>query len=231
MTLSKQILAKIKSEKIFPQKKWVFMAKNYGIWFLVVLGIILLGVFVGNFIYEIAMGEWDIMHRFPGGRLYFISQLLPLLWLLGIVSAFIFAFFIFRRTKHGYRYSILAASGIIFIFSSIAGVVLLSTPLPPKFREFRMQHFQQGFDSHKWMNPAKGFLFGEILVIKPQLFILNAVDDSLWEVDISEAHIPLCLHLVPKIRVRVIGKDLGENKFLADFVKDGKVNRRPKNRR
>jgi hypothetical protein len=219
--ISNQIIAKIKSEKISPREKWIFLIKNYGIWVLAILGIVLVGVFVGNTIHEIAMKEWDIMHRFPGGRLCFALHVLPLLWLFGIASAFVFAFFIIRKTKHGYRHGVLALSGAILVVSSVAGVVLLSTPLPPKFRQFRMNHFIENFDAREWMNPEEGFLFGEILEVKDKFFVLNSVDNSVWEVDVSEAKIPLRLQLTQGIKVRVIGKNLGDNKFSADFVKAG----------
>jgi hypothetical protein len=219
--ISKDILAKIKSEKISPHEKWIFLAKNYGIWSLSIMGIILAGIFVGNAIHEVAMGEWDIMHRFPGGRPNFLFHAIPFLWLLGVTSAFALAFFLLRQTKRGYKYGILAISGVIFIASGICGVALLSTTLPPKFREFRMEHLPPNFDSQRWMNPSEGFLFGEILVIEDKLFLLDALDNSVWEVDITEARIPPRLNLTEGMKVRVIGEDLGENKFSADFVKSG----------
>lgn len=219
--LSKNVLAKIKKDNISPREKWIFLAKNYGMWALAVVGIILAGIFVGNVIHEVMLGEWDIMHRFPGGQAHFLLQAIPFLWLLGLMAAFAFAYFLLRKTKRGYRFGMLAISGGIFVVSSVFGVALLSTPLPPKLREVRMEHFPPRFEQQRWMNPEQGFLFGEILSVDDQLFLLNAIDESVWEVDISEARIPPHLELDESLRVRVIGEDLGENTFLAEFVKEG----------
>jgi len=217
--LSEKILAKIKSENISPREKWIFLVKNYGIWVLAILGIVLAGVFVGNIISDLHSAEWDIMHRFPGGKPNFLFHTIPFLWLFGIASAFTFTFFLLRKTKHGYRFGILAISGTILIVSSIAGVALLSTPLPPKFREFRMQNFPPSFEASEWNNPSEGFLFGEILEVGEKILILNAFDESIWEVDVSEARIPPLLKLKEKLKVRVIGKQIRDGKFRADFVK------------
>jgi len=223
--LSKKILAKIESQKISPRGKWIFFLKNYGVWIAVVLGIIFVGIFLSNVIHEFVMGEWDIYARFPGGKANFIFHTIPFLWLLGIISAFAFAYFLFRKTRRGYRFGILTISGAIFIVSGICGIALFSTPLPPKFREFRMQHFQSDFDSQKWMNPSEGFLFGEILEAETEgeFFILNAIDNSVWEVDISIARIPRFLELRKGEDVRVIGEQIREGKFKADFVKSGNL--------
>ena len=72
--LSKKILDKIKSEKISPREKWVFLAKNYGVWLLAIFGIVLAGIFVGNFVSDLLLAEWDIFPRFPGGRINFLAN-------------------------------------------------------------------------------------------------------------------------------------------------------------
>jgi hypothetical protein len=217
--LSKKILARIKSEKISPHEKWIFLAKNYGIWVLAILGILLAGIFTGNLIHEFAMEEWDIAHHFPGGRANFLFHAIPFLWLFGIASTFAFAFFLLRKTKKGYKFGILAISGVIFIASGVCGVALLSTPLPPKFREFRMHNFPPAFEAGEWNNPEEGLLFGEIVELGEKILILDAFDESVWEVDISEAKIPPQFELIVGMKIRAIGEKISEGKFEAEFIK------------
>lgn len=220
--LSEKILDKIKSEKISPREKWIFLAKNYGIWVLAILGILLAGIFTGNLIHEFAMEEWDIAHHFPGGRANFLFHAIPFLWLFGIASTFAFAFFLLRKTKKGYKFGILAISGVIFIASGVCGVALLSTPLPPKFREFRMQNFPPPFEASEWNNPSEGLLLGEIIEIGEKILILDAFDESIWEVDISDAKIPPVLELIVGMKIRVIGEKISDGKFEAEFIKPEK---------
>ncbi|MFH1375408.1 MAG: hypothetical protein ABIH35_01925 [Patescibacteria group bacterium] len=219
--LSKQVLAKIKSEKISPKEKWTFLVRNYGIWVLAVLALILAGVFVGNAIHDLSFGEWGIMHRFPGGRWHFLRHALPLLWLVGITAAFIFAFALLRKTKRGYRYGTLVIAGVTLLTSVIGGLALLRTPLPRQILDFRMEHFPREFIKTEWMNPEEGLIFGEIIETGETILILNALDSSLWEVDISEALTPPFLELELGVDVRVIGEKIGEGKFKAEFVRPG----------
>lgn len=219
--LSKKILEKIKSEKISPRERWIFLAKNYGAWLLAILGIIFAGIFLGNFISDLIAAEWDIFPRFPGGRINFLVNAISVFWLAGIFATGIFAFFFFRKTKRGYRIGILALTSVILVASVIGGISLLFTPLPPKFHEFRMQRFPPHFDSQKWMNSSKGFLFGKIIEIDEQILILNSLDNSMWKVDISAARIPPFLELKEELKIRVIGEQIRDGEFRADFVKSG----------
>lgn len=216
--LSKKILAEIKQQKIAPRERWIFLAKNYGIWIAAIVGIILAGIFVGNAIHEFTLGEWDISHRFPGGRIQFLLHTLPLLWLLGLAAAATFTFFLLRKTKRGYRFGVLAVSGAIFVVSGIFGVALLSTSLPPKFHELRVKNFPPRFDQQEWQKPADGFLFGEILAIQEKILMLDALDDSIWEIDFAKAKIQPRLELSVGEKIRVIGAKLEDKKFTADFL-------------
>ncbi|MCK5472146.1 hypothetical protein KAI54_03085 [Candidatus Gracilibacteria bacterium] len=223
--LSKKILDKIKSEKISPREKWVFLAKNYGVWLLVIFGIVLAGIFVGNFVSDLLLAEWDIFPRFPGGRINFLANAISVFLLAGIFAASVFTFFFFRKTKRGYRVGILALAGMILVMSAVGGISLLSTPLPLKFHEIRLQHFPPHLDPQKWMNPSEGFLFGEILEIGEKILILNAFDNLMWEVDVSDARIPPFLELKEELKVRVIGEQIRDGEFRADFVKSGNPRR------
>ncbi|MBU1089709.1 hypothetical protein KKF38_02870 [Patescibacteria group bacterium] len=216
---SKKILAEIKKQKIEPRSRLIFLARNYGVWLLAILGIALSGIFLGNLISDLLLAEWDIFPNFPGGRINFLANAISIFWLAGIIAAFVFAFFLLRKTKRGYRIGILTLASVILIASATGGISLLFTPLPPKFRELRMQHFPPRFDEREWQNSAEGFLFGEIVEVKEKMFLLNALDHSIWEVDISKAQIPPFLELKEKLKVRVIGEQIRDGEFRADFVK------------
>jgi len=217
--LSKKILAEIKKQHLAPRERWVFLAKNYGIWALALIGILLAGIFLGTAIHEFAMEEWEISSHFPGGRTNFLMHAVPFLWLFGIASAFAIAFFLLRQTKKGYRYGILAISGIIFVASVICAVSFLATPLPPKFQAFRLQNFPPDFDAHEWQDPEDGFLFGEIRALEEKALLLDALDDGTWRVDISTAKIPPQFEFVIGKKIRVIGEKTEDQDFKAEFIR------------
>lgn len=218
---SKKVLAKIKSEKISPKEKWVFLVQNYGIWVLAFTALLLAIVFVGNAMHDLSLGEWDIMHHFPGGRLHFLRHALPLLWLGGVTAAFIFAFALLRKTKRGYRYGVLVIAGVILLASVVGGLALLRTPLPRQMLNFQMKHFPSKFIEAEWMNPEKGLLFGELVEAGETILILDALDNSTWQVNVSEARIPPFLELTRGNKIRAIGGQTGMREFWAKFIKSG----------
>jgi len=226
LKISQKILAKIKLEKIAPRARWIFLAKNFGIWMLAIFAIIFTGIFLGNLAADLISAEWEIFERFPGGPVHFLSETIPIFWFVGLIATFIFAFFLFRKTKRGYRFGALALTGILLISSFVGGVSLLSTPFPGKIRELRFEKFPPPFNSADWMNPEDGFLFGEIIEVGVTVLILDSVDESIWNVDIAKAKIAPPVRLKIGERVRVIGSKLGENNFTAEFVQPDKPHNR-----
>ncbi len=71
----------------------------------------------------------------------------------------------------------------------------------------------------EWQNPEQGFLFGRVLEVEEKILILNAADQSIWEVDFAEAKIPPFLEIQVGAELRIIGEKTGRDQFAAEFVK------------
>ncbi|MCF7846144.1 MAG: hypothetical protein K9L85_02810 [Candidatus Peribacteraceae bacterium] len=217
--LSKKILAEIKKQKIAPRERWIFLIKNYGIWALAIVALLLAAVFVGTSIADLLEAEWELRPHFPGGQLNFFAHTIPFFWFVGIAAAVVLAFFLLRKTKRGYRFGLIALAGSILTASIAGGVSLLSTGLLPKFQEFRMMNFPPHFDESEWQNPDEGFLIGEIIISEGVVLSISSLDGSIWEVDISDAKIPPQFDFVVGDRVRVIGEKNGINSLEAEFIR------------
>ncbi|MFH0776472.1 MAG: hypothetical protein V1936_02565 [Patescibacteria group bacterium] len=216
--LSKKILAEIKKQHLAPRSRLVFLAKNYGVWVLALLAVLLAAIFVSSLVGEVREAEWELASHFPGGRGNFLWHALPFFWLVSLLAACVFAYFLFRQTKSGYRFGLFAIVGSIGLVSLIGGVSLLATSLPPKFLDFRMHNFPPPFDEAEWQNPEEGFLLGEILQIGDKVLILNSRDQSVWEVGISQAKLPPLFELQVGMNIRAVGTQTSEKKFEADFI-------------
>ena len=219
--LSQSILKKIKNSHLKPRARWQFRLRDTVLWILAVVAVILAGIFIAGLIQDLIKAEWDIMHRYPGGKLGFIRQAISITWLIGIVAVVALAFVFFRKTKRGYRYGVFALAGIILTASLVLGASLIPTKIPEQMRDLRMQHLPERFNEERWLNPKEGFLIGEIIEIEDKLFILSALDQKVWEVGIEQAVIPPRLKLKVEELVRVVGKQTGEDTFQAEFVKPG----------
>ncbi len=216
--LSEKILAEIKERKLAPHSRALFLVKNYGIWVLALIALLAAAIFVGTFAAELFEAEWELLPHFPGGQINFITHTLPIFWLATILAASAFAYFLFRHTKHGYRFGVLAVAGGIFVASIAGGISLLATPLPPQLHALRVQNFPPHFDESEWMDPEEGFLFGEVFSIEEKLLILNALDNSVWNVDIATAKIPPEFTITVGEKIRAIGTKTDDTNFTADFI-------------
>ncbi|MFH0833823.1 MAG: hypothetical protein V2A63_00325 [Patescibacteria group bacterium] len=216
--LSKKILAEIKKQHLAPRERWVFLAKNYGIWALAFLAIFLAVAFVSSLASEVQEAEWELLPHFPGGPSNFLWHTVPIFWLVALLAAGAFAYFFLRHTKSGYRFGLLTVLGVIGAVSLLGGFALLATPLPPQFVAFRLHNFPPPFEEAEWQNPAEGFLLGQIVQLGDKVFLLNDSDQTVWEVDYSEAQIPPRLELQVGMQVRAIGAQTGDKEFAADFI-------------
>lgn len=215
---SQSILERIKAEHRKPKARWIYLVYNISLWGFSLIAIFALGIFLAGLFLDISEAEWEIAGKYPGGLPSFLIQTFSWVWLAGIAAAVASAYVLMRKTKRGYRYGVLALAGVVFVASLTIGGALIFTPIPDAAQDLRWQRFHLPPPDELWQAPKAGLLLGEIIEAHEKLIIVNAIDQSRWEVDIAKAKIPPMLELKLGLRIRALGKDQGENQFLADFV-------------
>lgn len=222
---SKNILGKIKKEKIKPIAKWSFVFKKSFVWSLFTLSVILGGLAFGSILAQITSTEWEIHPRVSDNLPYFVFITLPYLWIIFMIGFSALAFYYLRHTSKGYRYNT-----VIVINSSILISVLLGTSLYATGFSHRMEEtfedripFYNGMmnpRSRIWMMPEKGLLAGKILEIENEKEIkLEDFKNDIWIVDISEAKGNQISFLQENIRVKIIGEQDGKLLFIAEEIR------------
>jgi hypothetical protein len=217
--LTQSILAKIKEEKITPRAKAWFQTKNALVWGLAVIALILCGVLLASLMRELLEAEWEVASRWPGGGFRFIQEAISLISLVGIFAAFVIGFVFFRHTKRGYRYGVFMVGGVILVASLVLAFSLIPTEIPEKLRDFRENQLGiQPFDETPWKNPEAGFLIGTIQQSEDTLLILNALDNTIWQVGIGDADIAPMVKLQVGEEIRALGEKTGKDTFEADVI-------------
>ncbi|MDD3066600.1 MAG: hypothetical protein PHO48_02105 [Candidatus Gracilibacteria bacterium] len=221
--LTKSILAAIEQKKITPRAKAWFQTKNALVWGLAVLAIILAGILFAALIRELLEAEWNIAARYPGGSLHFLCEAVSFIWLGGILSAFAISYVFFRQTKHGYRYGVFAVGGVLLVTSLVLASSLMPTGVPQGMHDFREKQLGiPAFDETPWLNPDAGFLIGDIQEAQATILILDAFDNTIWRVGISDADIAPMVKLQVGEEIRALGKKTGDNSFEAEMIIPGK---------
>jgi len=238
--ISKEILEKIKDDKITPRPKWEFLMKDYVIWSLFVVVLILGGFASSVIIFVLTDQDWDIykyMHKSFGE--YFLLSV-PYFWFILVALFLVFAWMNIRKTRTGYKYdfikigilNVLASlilGGIFFflgIGNRIEGVFANNIPL------YRQMHpFNNANAKDFWNRPEEGLLFGEVTTLNNNgnFIIRDFKDNSVWTIDCSS-----CLWIIKQENiktgstVKLIGKRMDGNNFQGFEVRKGNL-RGPRN--
>lgn len=239
MKNSEKMLAKIKSRKVKPIPKWHFWAKNILFWVLFLASVKLGSLAFAVILFAIESAEFDIFSHITHSKVEFILGILPLLWIL-FLSVFLFgAVRLFQKTKTGYRYSPIFIVVGSFVLSIVVGTILFFTGggarLEQKFAD--KVPIYKGLEErrlNRWSMPERGFLAGTIIK-KDESIIIKDLRGKQWEIDIKEVLIRGKTSLEKDEKIRIIGRVVENNIFMAKEIRpwNGKrgMGRRLKNRR
>jgi len=221
---SKKLLDKITSEQIKPSPRWHFVLQNYIFW-----SVFLMFIIFGSFAFSIILyatteSDFDLLF-FSGSKIEFLFSTLPLLWILFLGIFLIISIVGIRHTKIGYRYSVLKILGFNILLSIILGALFFYTggakkmelifagniPVYKSIEERRIS---------RWSNPENGFLSGVILKNRnKEIILIEDFNKKKWEVDIKNAFIRSRVNLNLGEKIKIIGKILENNIFIAKEIR------------
>lgn len=234
MNLKHNILNKIKKENIEPKARWTFLLRDWVMW-----GVGLLCLIVGSLAFAIILhmfksGNWDLYRAAHGNVLAGFFSTLPYLWLL-LLAIFIFvAYYNFTHTKKGYKFgiytlilaavlaSILFGTGLYAIGAGSAADEVLSDRLPL---------YNRIGNRHRvlWNRPEEGLLIGRVIEVNKDKKLLNLLDikKENWKVLFEHADLAPQVRLEKGIQLRMIGEKLDDKTFdarkIAPFFPEGEM--------
>ena len=221
--LSVKVLKKIKNEKIKPKSRWEFLFKDYFIWFLGILFLII-GAFVFAVIFYIFDdNDWALHKHLGYSSVGFFFDTLPYVWIAIFVIFVIAARYNFRHTKKGYKYNVpLIVVGVV-LFSALLGFVLHNIGMGQIIDEKLLEkEFYGKFVNKKkiiWSCPEKGVLSGKIISVEEDgNFKLVDFDKNEWMVVGGDAIVNPRTDIEKYTMVKVVGEVLKENHFKAKII-------------
>lgn len=221
-----EILKKIEEKKIKPKSKWVFLIKDYLIWVLCGLTVLIGALAMGVIIFIINDNDWDIHGYLRKSFLTYVLILIPYFWIfvLGLFS--LLAYLNYKHTRKGYL-----LNHHIIIFISVFAVLVLGWTLFASGISERMDKtfaqkipYYKNTEMHKinfWSNPEKGLIAGKIIRIEDGYnFYLIDFGNNEWSVVGTEANLKKGINMKVGERVKVIGEmDERGNVFYAQEIR------------
>ncbi len=216
MTVSKNVLMKIKDNEIKPVPKWKFLLKNYFIWSLFIVNLIVGSISAGIVFLIISSGD------LVNAPLYSI----PFVWIFLTTIFIAIAVYNFRHSERGYKHALwkvimvnLSLSIIIGLFLNVFGV---AQKLNSTFSEnIPIYNHTMDMRSKIWQRPEEGYLAGQIIEINTDdnILILMDLNNDKWEIDYSSASIRPRIDLRIGEEIKLTGSKKTDNQFYADDIR------------
>ena len=208
--LSKDIIDKIESEKIEPKSKLNFIFKDYFIWFLFALSIVIgsLAVSVLIHVVKIDYNSFSMLQIGFGRKIFMI---VPYTWLLCLVVFITVAYYYLKHTKKGYKIN----PYLIIVISVIASIVFGSTAYvlgagrtveDVAYRHLPIYDMIADQKMKLWHDPESGRLMGIVTGKTDDSYLLIDLKKEQWTVRYNE-ELPL------KKKVRLLGEIINQGEF------------------
>ena len=216
--LMKDIIGKIKKDKIKPTPRWVFLLKRSVVLGLFILSILLGSVAVSIIFYQFNDADWDVYSKMDTNLFGFVFTALPYFWIILMVGFLFLAYYNFRHTHSGYKYNVFAIFGLSIFISFMFGTIFHLSGLSESLEnglhcipQYETLHYGKQI---LWRRPEKGFLSGTIIKLDDdKAIVLQDFNKHNWQVNIEDIpKIP-----PPSLYEREMIKMIGEMKYPYQF--------------
>ena len=225
--LAEKIILNLKQNNITPIPRWKFLLKNGCVWGGALLFTLGSATGIATSIHIIRSNDWDIYQEVYENFERFAITTIPYAWI-GIVMILIgICYTLFIRTRHGYRYRLVAVTSGGLIVSSILGSILYAAGVGSYVDEYVREkapsyHLVLNPHARTWYRPEQGFIGGN--VVEKHDNVLSILDErgELWQVELNVTSSSIPASIEERDRIRIIGTMIGKNRFSAHKIADDK---------
>lgn len=189
-TVSEKVLERIESSNVSPRSRTYFSLKNFGMWLLAGLSVLVGALAVSSILFR-TVNIPLVLPPGPPPPFVEILFLMPFLWIALLVLFGYLAYREIRSTKRGYKYELSTLLLGVALISCVLGIVFYKTGTGLILDRFAAQHvpFQKNLEDlqrQRWMNPENGFLVGKVLSISDSNLLLADPNDTAWTVTFTQ---------------------------------------------
>jgi len=200
--ISNKVLKKIKNNNIKPKPRWYFITKNYFIWSIFGISIILGSFAFSMVLFIIKQLDWDIYHYIGESFLKTVFVSLPYLWLIFLIIFTGVAYYNFIHTKRGYRFKFVSILLISLVISITLGTGIyfngFSERLENVFSE-KIPYYNRLVYSceEQWMQPKRG----------------RDLKNNSWKIEAGKVIWKGKITPATGLKIKLIGKIINDNNF------------------
>lgn len=219
--ISQEILAKIKDIK--PKPRWQFLLKNYIVWFLASLALIISSLALAVVFYMMIDNDWDVYSSISNSLLEFIFLTLPYFWLMFLGIFILIAYYYFRHTKKGYKFSLVKIFLASLVINILLGTFLYNIGIGQAIDNIvaqRVPFYKELINKrqHIWSRIDDGLLGGIVVTIEEEYLTVKDMEGNVWTIQHFNTTTPNFIKLGVGQPVRIIGQKIDSQNFKMDMI-------------
>ncbi|MEZ4908145.1 MAG: hypothetical protein R2771_11035 [Saprospiraceae bacterium] len=223
MTNFDKIEQNIKENNINPTPKWHFQLKDFLIWTMYAIFILIGSISFSIILFAIQQTDFILTDHIGHSALELILVLLPFLWLGTLLVFLIGSFISIYNSKKGYKFSFGKMLGINIGFSIVFGTILFLFGAGEWF-EKTFSVYSSTYESIQikkeklWTNADSGVVAGTIINLENDTLYLLDFEKHNWKINIDSAFKVPIVKLIPDEKVKILGKKYDKNIFIAEKI-------------
>ncbi len=222
--ISNNVLKKIKKDNLKPIPRWHFVLKSSFMWILfgvnLVFGVVGTAIIIYLFENNDAIAEVSLISNFWER----ILLVIPIIWIL-LTALFVWiAYFNFKHTEGGYRFTAIKIFSLNILIILVLGFVVYISGSARHINNLFSRHipyYSSTFDTRTmvWMRPEEGYLAGDIQSVNDMQLELLDLNGNIWVVDFTGAYVKPAVVLKEGERVKLIGEATTDKIFVASEIR------------
>lgn len=219
--ISQEVLDKIKDIK--PKPRWEFLLKNYSIWLLGLVSLLLGSLAFAVILYMMINNDWDVHQYIAGSMSQFILLTLPYFWLIFLGLFILAAHLNFKYTKRGYKFSFFKVALGSIVISMLFGAFLHNIGVGQAIDNImakRMPFYKELINKRQqiWLQPEQGLLAGIVIGVGNEQTVVEDINGQLWYISDLSTSTPPMFNLQIGDRIRMLGERIDSENFEAHQI-------------
>ncbi len=223
--ISEKILKTIDKENVKPAPKWKFLVKNWFVWIMFGLALLIGALFFAVILDILINHDWDICYYLHKTFIQYLLLSLPYVWIVLLMLFSWVAYYDFIHIRGWYRHRVYLVVGASVFLSAGCGVCFfyagLGKVVEHAFADKVPFYGLVKMDKDElWNHPEEGLLRGSVIEIKnEEEFVLEDVAGKQWKV--KDINVKLEGKKVNKGEgVEMFGNKKNDDEFIAEKIRE-----------
>jgi hypothetical protein len=227
------VLKEIEKRKAVLIPRWRVFLKRFSFWLLAAISVLTGGIAMATALYVFIDNDFivdhDNIHQFFIQRpiVAEIIASIPYIWLAALALFTLVAFFGFRHTKKGYRYSAPKVIAGSLLASLLFSVCLNAVDVGGYIHRYLIENVRM-YDNliyaneQRWTNSQKGLLGGKVIQVDNvnHFIVFRDFKKGIWRVDITNAEVRAKTQIAVGHYLKITGVKTGKKTFNAISIQN-----------